>query len=76
MNLKKTDIICDILLGIFAFLMIAMGITKIPTFGYAAIAVYILHGILHIIFYRCPSCKKYIGRRSKYCPNCGEKLEE
>ncbi len=33
---------------------------------------------LEIIFFRCPSCKRWLGRSfrpGKHCPHCGEIIE-
>ena len=32
--------------------------------------------VQYLIFYRCPSCGRYLGRGlPNYCPHCGEKLK-
>ncbi len=55
--------------------MALMLLTYNAVFGYIAIAVMCLYGILVAAFWRCPKCRKNLGPLYvKYCPNCGEKL--
>ena len=71
MKLRKVKAIAKSLLGIFSALMALMLLTYNAVFGYIAIAVMCLYGIL----WRCPKCRKNLGPLYvKYCPNCGEKL--
>ena len=76
MKLRKVKAIAKSLLGIFSALMALMLLTYNAVFGYIAIAVMCLYGILVAAFWRCPKCRKNLGPLYvKYCPNCGEKLE-
>ena len=75
MKLRKVKAIAKSLLGIFSALMALMLLTYNAVFGYIAIAVMCLYGILVAAFWRCPKCRKNLGPLYvKYCPNCGEKL--
>ena len=75
MDLKTVKKICFLILGLFLLLMLAMGITTNPVFGYVAIAVVAIYGIFHQRFWRCPKCNKNIGPLwVKHCPGCGEKI--
>ena len=75
MKLRKVKAIAKSLLGIFSALMALMLLTYNSVFGYIAIAVMGLYGILFSAFWRCPKCRKNLGPLYvKYCPNCGEKL--
>ena len=75
MKLRKVKTIAKSLLGIFSALMALMLLTYNAVFGYIAIAVMCLYGILVTAFWRCPKCRKNLGPLYvKYCPNCGEKL--
>lgn len=75
MKLRKVKAIAKSLLGIFSALMALMLLTYKAVFGYIAIAVMCLYGILVAAFWRCPKCRKNLGPLYvKYCPNCGEKL--
>ena len=47
MDVKKAKVICFVMLGIFVALMLVMGITSNPIFGYSAIAVVAIYFILH-----------------------------
>ncbi len=75
MDLRKAKKLCFLLLGIFMILMLAMGITSNPVFGYLAIGVMVIYGVFHYFFWRCPRCGKNMGPLwVKCCPECGEKL--
>ena len=75
MDLRKAKKLCFLLLGIFVILMLVMGITSNPVFGYLAIGVMAIYGIFHYFFWRCPRCGKNMGSLwVKCCPECGEKL--
>ena len=33
--------------------------------------------LLHVIFYRCPHCNRFLSKNTgKFCPYCGENMEE
>ena len=75
MELKKAKIICFGMLGIFLVLMLIMGVTSNPAFGYAALGVMAIYGVFIMIVWRCPKCGKNLGPLwVKCCPNCGEKI--
>ena len=44
MELKKAKMICFGMLGIFLVLMLIMGVTSNPAFGYAALGVMAIYG--------------------------------
>ena len=58
MKLRKVKAIAKSLLGIFSALMALMLLTYNAVFGYIAIAVMCLYGILVAAFWRCPKCRK------------------
>ena len=75
MDLRKAKKIYFLLLGIFVILMLLVGITSNPVFGYLAIGVMAIYGVLHYFFWRCPNCGEYMGPLwVKCCPQCGEKI--
>lgn len=75
MELKKAKMICFVILGIFLVLMLTMGVTSNPAFGYAALGVMAIYGVFVMIVWRCPKCGKNLGPLwVKCCPNCGEKI--
>lgn len=58
--------------GVFTLLMIRTGNT---VFGYISLAVMALYGIIAVIFWRCPHCRKQLGPLwITCCPKCGSKL--
>ena len=75
MDLRKAKIIYFLLLGIFVILMLLVGITSNPVFGYLAIGVMAIYGVLHYFFWCCPNCGENLGPLwVKCCPKCGEKI--
>ena len=75
MEFKKAKMICFGILGIFLVLMLIMGVTSNPAFGYAALGVMAIYGVFIMIVWRCPKCGKNLGPLwVKCCPNCGEKI--
>lgn len=75
MELKKAKMTCFGILGIFLILMLIMGVTSNPAFGYAALGVMAIYGVFIMIVWRCPKCGKNLGPLwVKCCPNCGEKI--
>ena len=33
--------------------------------------------LIHIIFYRCPHCRRFLSRNTgRFCPYCGEDMDE
>lgn len=59
-------------------------VSSMNSAAFASMSAYIVLGIavvvlaLSILLWRCPSCKKYLGRGTglKSCQNCGVKLQE
>jgi len=74
MRLTTVKRIALALLTGFLLLMMTMGFTSNTVFGYIAIAVMGIYGIMLCIFWRCPACGKNLGALwIKHCPHCGEK---
>ena len=75
MELKKVKAILLMLLGIFAVFMMCMAVTRNVLFGYSAIVLVGVYGVLFSIFWRCPVCGKILGPIwVKHCPACGQKV--
>ena len=75
MDLKKAKSICFLLLAVFMILMLILGITSNPVFGYVAIGVMGIYGIFHYFYWRCPKCGENMGPLwVKCCSQCGEKI--
>lgn len=68
-----------ILLGfcLLMVILIVIGSTAASrVIGGLGIASAFLGALFWIIFGRCPSCGKYLGRANeKYCPHCGDRIE-
>ena len=75
MSLKQTKIILYLLSAVLALLLLALGCTRNAAFGYAAIGMIVVYGIVHQACWRCPKCRHNIGPLwLKCCPHCGEML--
>ena len=75
MKLKTTKKISYSLLAVFVVLMMVMGITHSPNWGYAAMAVIGIDLVFILTFWRCPNCGKFLGPfYIKHCTNCAEKI--
>ena len=54
-------------IGGFAFNDVMLGI---------GIAILFISAVFHMIFYRCPHCKRYLNRSyGQYCPRCGKFID-
>ena len=61
---------------IMAILMVICSVTKVLWLGYLGIAVVFAGAFIWILFGRCPSCGRFLGKvDNKYCPHCGERIE-
>ena len=77
MDLKTRKVVCFVIIGILILLLMTMGITRNPIFGYIAIAVLGGYGVFHYVFWRCPNCGKNMGPLwVKCCPNCGGRVNQ
>ena len=77
MNLRTVKKVCYVLIGILLLLIILMGLTRLPLYGYIAIGLLVAHGVFTLIFWRCPHCGKSPGHlTAKFCPHCGGNLED
>ena len=75
MKLTKIKAISILLLGVFVVLMLLMGMTANVAYGYGAIALVVIYGIIQLTCWKCPKCGKNLGPLwVKCCPNCGEKV--
>lgn len=77
MKLKNVRVICNIMAVLAVLLVILLGLTKLPVYGYIAIGVIVVFGVFAVAFWRCPHCGKSPGHlTAKFCPHCGGDLEE
>lgn len=75
MRPKTAKTILWLIPGVFVLLMLALGCTRNVAFGYAAIGMVAVYGVVHQACWRCPACRKSIGPLwMKICPHCGERL--
>ena len=78
MKLKTAKIIVIVggVLMVLALLLYVSMEKKV--YGYVGAALAFASAIFWLMFGRCPACGRYLGGLGwgKYCPYCGEKLEE
>ena len=77
MKRKVAKRVAWVLLGLFFLLTAVATMTRSDAVFNAAIVALILMAAVELAFDRCPRCRAYVGRSNgKYCPQCGESLEE
>lgn len=76
MKLKTANYIMVSTCVLMVLLIAAGSYTKNRGLLLSGIVVAFLGMAFWIIFGRCPSCGKYLGRTNgKHCPHCGEKID-
>ncbi len=78
MKLKTAKIVIFIGCGLMLLFLSLCSALHQKVLGYIAAAFAFESVIFWIVFERCPSCGRHLGRVGwgKYCPYCGEKIEE
>ena len=76
MKLKTVKTIFYILSGIISFMLVIALIMQVFVYVYIVIGIAIAAVVFTSIFWRCPNCRKALGRIGKYdfCHHCGTKL--
>ncbi len=71
----RTVYICLLIAGLL--LWIPSKLLASPVFSVAALVCLLAAIAILLIFWRCPSCRRYLGRQlwSRYCRHCGEELD-
>ena len=52
--------------------------SRVPSW-YVPFSIIFVIGVIHVLYSRCPSCRKYTelaNRKVKFCPRCGFSLED
>ena len=76
MRIRITYMIQMSLWIIALFASLIASLVEIDVFFYIAVVALTLFFIVRIFFWRCPYCKKNLGKGIKYsCPHCGKNLE-
>ena len=75
MNYKKAGLLRDALLVIGWILILLTSLWR--PFAMIGGIVTVSALIPHILFFRCPYCRKQLGRfRGGYCPFCGKHIDD
>ena len=77
MNLKVNKILQVLLIGVMVVVMLLKAFDdKVGSWTFlVAVICLIGFGILRFGFYRCPSCRKFLGKSHKaFCTNCGHEI--
>ncbi|WP_369281863.1 hypothetical protein [Oscillibacter sp. GMB15532] len=78
MSAKKKNLLVIAVAALGCTVVLAGGMLNNDPLRYAGVALVVSVLVLEIIFFRCPSCKRWLGRRfrpGKHCPHCGEVIE-
>ena len=77
MKLKTVKTISYILSGIISAMLVIMLIMQAFAYVYIVIVIAIAMVVFLSMFWRCPNCRKALGRIGKYdfCQHCGTKLD-
>ena len=78
MKLKTAKIGFFIGCGLMILFLILFSALHEKVYAYIAAVFAFASYIFWLIFGRCPSCGRYLGRveTGQYCPHCGKKIEE
>lgn len=80
MTLRTVKRIMNALVVISLICCLLISIVESNAFAFAGIGFAVLDAIFAAIFWRCPSCGKYLGRlnikanEARFCPYCGKKI--
>ncbi len=76
MNPKTVKLICTAMLVVSILLCLVASAANQGWPVVIALLLCIGAIVLDLIFYRCPECRRYLGRRFvNFCPFCGEDLD-
>lgn len=80
MSHKTSDLVFRISIGIFLLLLGATALFDHPVFAAIGGVIAIFGTLQTLIYDRCPNCEEhlqsYLKGNLKYCPYCGEKLDD
>ncbi len=82
MKLSRTTVLIISILGALIGLVCFSIGTAIESYvlEFIGLGLVLIVGILNLIFNRCPFCYRFLGRSAgfsvKYCPYCGEPLDD
>ena len=82
MSLRTVKRICTAAVIVIFALLLSGYYLDLMILQYAALVLAIVAGIFSLIFYRCPHCGRYLGGKrgltfaDRYCPGCGERVED
>ena len=82
MSLRIVKRICIVASIVTFALLLLGGYLELMILQCAALVLAIADAIFSLIFYRCPHCGHYLGGKrgisfaDRYCPGCGERVED
>ena len=75
MNLKTAKTVLMILGVLLAASVLGGILTKKELFYWLDALIALCTIVFHVVFWRCPKCRKWMGGREDQCPFCGTKLK-
>ncbi|WP_312941493.1 hypothetical protein [Oscillibacter sp.] len=78
MSAKKKNLLVIVVAVLGCIVVLAGGMMDSDLVKSAGVVLVLSVLVLEIIFFRCPNCKRWLGRNfrpGKHCPHCGEIIE-
>lgn len=76
MSPKSVKTVCLIMLFLGCFVAMLAARADIAWLVFAGVTIMAASIFLHIVFYRCPYCGRYLDRSGgNYCPYCGKSID-
>ncbi len=78
MSAKKKNLLVIIAAVLAVLVVLAGGLLDNDSVRYVGVGLLLAVLAMEMAFFRCPSCRRWLGRNfrsGKHCPHCGEIIE-
>ena len=78
MSAKKKNLLVIAVAVQGCIVVLAGGLLDNDSVRYVGVGLVLVVLVMEIVFFRCPSCRRWLGRNfrpGKHCPRCGEVIE-